>query len=152
DGQVHVATFSANGKTVLTVDDHAVRLWNTATGRPEADPIKHDSDLSTMRVSPDRRTLLLASLNGAMQLWEVGTGRLAQSISHPAGLWGNGASFSLDGKTLATADKDRKVRLWDVAAGKLLGPPIELKDRPWSVAFSPDGNALVAGTEGKVAR
>ncbi|BAU67481.1 WD-repeat protein (plasmid) [Stanieria sp. NIES-3757] len=55
------------------------------------------------------------------------------------------ATFSPDGKTLATCDTDCQIRLWEVETGKLL--VICKGHNNWvrSVSFSPDGQTLVSG-------
>jgi WD40 repeat protein len=55
------------------------------------------------------------------------------------------ATFSPDGKILATCDTDCQIRLWEVATGKLL--VICKGHTNWvrSIAFSPDGTTLASG-------
>jgi WD40 repeat protein/transcriptional regulator with XRE-family HTH domain len=55
------------------------------------------------------------------------------------------ATFSPDGKILATCDTDCQIRLWEVETGKLL--VICKGHTNWvrSVSFSPDGQTLVSG-------
>ena len=56
--------------------------------------------------------------------------------------------FSPDGKTIATASKDKTIKLWN--RNKLNAQPINLRDHEgwvWTVAFSPDSKQLLGGTQ-----
>jgi WD40 repeat protein len=44
------------------------------------------------------------------------------------------------------------VRLWDLATGKSLGPPFRHEQRVRTVAFSPDGQWVLTGSEDHTAR
>ena len=72
-----------------------------------------------------------------------------QFVGHTAGI--NGASFSSDGKYIATASSDNTVRLWDVETGEELrrytgDAPIE------NVVFSQDGKYILTGADDGTAR
>jgi WD40 repeat protein len=61
-------------------------------------------------------------------------------------------AFSPDGKWLAAADHQCQVCLWDTATGQPVGAPLRQHDIVLSLAFRPDGRALVVGTAADTSR
>ncbi len=92
--------------------DRGARLWDTATGQPRGEPLKHDGYVYAVSFSPDGRTLATASADETARLWDVATGQpRSEPLKHDHRVFA--VSFSPDGCTLATACDD-EARLWDV--------------------------------------
>ena len=116
-------------------------LWNLNAQRQIAvfdNPEFHQR----IRITPDGRWLI-AGGSGTIKMRRLG------GLSEKITLQGHaemvtGASFSPNGKLLATASKDQTARLWDAETGELLHT-FELEDMVQSVSFSPDGRMLATG-------
>jgi WD40 repeat protein len=63
--------------------------------------------------SPDGKTLATATDKGAVQFWDVASGKPRQTLSGHRG-WIEELRFSPDGRLLATAGTDSTILLWDV--------------------------------------
>jgi WD40 repeat protein len=117
--------------------------------------------LQTVAFSPDGKLLVAGSMDGTVWLWEVATGRHTATLrGHVGSVWS--VAFSPDGKTLASgggltgfigerpgeAGKpvQGEIRLWEVATGRNTATLQEFPAPVLSVAFSPDGKTLAAGT------
>jgi WD40 repeat protein/tRNA A-37 threonylcarbamoyl transferase component Bud32 len=156
--EVWNAAFSPDGKRLVSASlDGTVRLWDAVSGRQLLVLRGHAGRVWGVAFSPDGTLLATGSGDRTVRLWDADTGELVRSF---AGLIGEvkGVAFSPDGKTLAAAsDAERdlqgnlikrggEARLWDVASGIALASLPAPTGGLTSVAFSPDGKTLAAGT------
>jgi WD40 repeat protein len=117
--------FSSDGKRLAGSinSGHAVKVWETATGKELLSLALWKSEITTER--------------------DAETGKEHQSLMSSQ-LTATGVVFSPDGERLATACDDGTVRVWDAATGeprlvlKCLGPV-------HTIAFARSGNFLVSG-------
>lgn len=95
-------------------------LVHTAHWRPRA---LHSGyrPVTALEFSPDGRALAVAGWDGPkgeeVQLWEVPSARLRQTLRAPRSIFVDSLAFSRDGKTLAGAGTS--LRLWNVHSGQL---------------------------------
>ena len=138
------SVFRSDGRVVafLTFDGVDVREWatNQRIAKWPADELTTD-----MMFSPDGTTIALWH-EDFVQLWDVASGTQRFSLVGHRGMV-LCATFSPDGKWIATGGADREVRLWD----GVKGIPIATYD--WeigpvrAIAFAPDGLTCAAGGE-----
>jgi WD40 repeat protein len=103
--------------------------------------------LSSFTVSADRQSVALGSLEGAITLWDVGSGLEVMPLEGHQGRVAL-AGFTPDGRQLITAGTDHCLRLWDPQTGLPLGR-IDGVDGP--CALSPDARLLAeAGSDNQV--
>jgi len=147
--------FSRDGTRLASASrDGTAMIWSTESW--QATQTLQNPDLSTLggpagqrgsvedvAFTPDGRTLVMASREGSVLLWDVATGRLQETLKGHSGTVMS-AAMSPDGRTLATGGSDRMVRLWNVESRREL---MQLDVRfgyAESLAFSPDGKELLA--------
>lgn len=87
--------------------------------------------------------LLLDDTGASVRMWDLESGKSTQPVK---GLPVSVARvvFSPDGKSLATAGRDKVARVWDVASGKELAA-LMCPNEVTAIAFSPDGKSLATG-------
>jgi WD40 repeat protein len=135
-----------------------VRVWDVRTGSAVTKPMPHGDAALHAEFSPDGRTIVSTAADGSAQLWNpVDGSRLGPPMKHTSSLI-FGATFSPDGKLIATASggagtlEKAAARIWNARTGKPFGRPFEHFDLVYSALFSRDGRRLITGSEDATAR
>jgi WD40 repeat protein len=141
DRFAQVLAFSPDGKRMAAAAEDRLTLWDVDRGEVIRDLAMPTGPYGANSVafSPDGKLLAGGSHEGAINLWEVATGReIAQLPGHPGGV--SSVAFSPDGKTLVSSGEDKSIRLWavDGPASHLLCALYSFNDDTWAVV-DPNG-------------
>jgi RNA polymerase sigma factor (sigma-70 family) len=137
--------FSPDGKLLATAGDESGRLWDVASGK-ELRQLKAAGTLNAIAFAPDGKTLATAGRDGAVRLWDSGTGEERRRIACGQGILFT-AAFAPDGKRLASGGTDGTIRLWDAATGEEQRRLTGHKKAIRSVVFSPAGKLLGSASD-----
>jgi WD40 repeat protein len=128
EGLVTAFDFGPDGRLYSAADDHAVRSWDPATGKPGLELV-HDAWVRDVAVSPDGSLVAGSALRNDLRVWDARTG--AERFR----LLGNGemggkrrVRFTPDGRRLVAWGDDLYLRVWDTRNGKLLSEHRTLPD------------------------
>jgi WD40 repeat protein len=140
--------FMGGGSKLLVAfaNSDLVQEWDLATDRKTA---SWRCAVNGAIFSPDEQRCLVFRPSGAAALRDLASGReteLGLELTQPTD-----AAFSPDGRTLAAASWQGWIKLWDAVSWKELGTLRGFLQGAHSVAFSPDGQRLVAGGNGNEA-
>ncbi len=141
------ATLSPDGTRLLLGPDkdRTLQVWDlTSKQLIKAFGGSTTEFLQSAAFSPDRSQLSTGHIDGALRLWEVGTGRLIRTLWHTKSV--QAVVFSRDGSRLLSGSGDGTVKLWDTAAGQLIRSFEGHSSSVRSVAFSPDEKRVISGS------
>ena len=162
DGRRIATAGSAGGQ-------NTVKVWDAQTGRDTFSPIPLRPGTSAgpyqvVAFSPDGRYLVTGQLEGAVQIWDAGTGRIVPVLDVRTGQKSDvfathareirAVVFSRKGGHMATASGDGTVKVWDATRLEVKQeprlPPLRARvpGPSVNVAFSPDGSQLATGGAG----
>jgi WD40 repeat protein len=107
EGSVRDACFSSDGRRVLTAsDDGVARIWNSQTGSPVTEPMKHGYRLSGARFTEDESRVVTYSHDGKLRAWNIRTGQqLSIPLRHDDRV--RSVQFSSDGRNVVTSSRRR---------------------------------------------
>ncbi len=102
----------------------------------------HNDVITRLAWAPDGSTLVSASKDGTVRLWDPETGALRRVFdSDSASVYS--VTWSPDGRLLASASQDG-LRIWSIETGELYGTG-NWSRLVWGIAWSPDGQILATG-------
>ena len=125
-------------------------VWDTKTYTAKVSYQNHRAGLTAVCFGPDSRTIVIGDNQGLVKMTLDGMVR-RELAGHTSFI--QDIKYNHSGSFFATASKDKTVRLWNVK--NLKEQPIVLADHPnwvWSIAFTPDDEQLLAGTQEQIVK
>ena len=103
---------SPDGKTLLTGTDHSARLWDAATGQPLGEPLRHPGSVMAVTFSPDANTIITASDDSALRIWNGGPAHSWQCVrqiqADPAAV-----AFGPAATTIISGGRGGEILVWE---------------------------------------
>jgi Tol biopolymer transport system component len=146
DTYANSVAFSRDGsKLAAGFGDGTVQIWNLGRGQPlTRSGTRQNNGVLALAFSPDPEGKMIATAGQEVILLDGRTGQATgPSLDGQQG-WMTSISFHPDGSILASSSSGTLI-LWDLETGKALAPLPEAREIH-TVAFSPDGKVLAAGS------
>jgi WD40 repeat protein/DNA-binding winged helix-turn-helix (wHTH) protein len=151
--------WSPDGQTLASGSfAKTVKLWDPGTGACRQTLVGHGDLVTAIAWKPDGSILASGSLDGTLKCWDWRTGDCVQTLPVPGGgvraiAWSPTHPSSSSGlSTLASGSVDGTVTLWKLPAGTVLNDCLGHQRLVSSLAWSPDGTALVSSSYDQTVR
>ncbi len=142
---VFAVAWSPDGKRIAAAGQTGEAIvLDAATGHVLGDYDSQSFQVEGIAWSPDSKRIVFGTGDNSVQVWDTTTDKeLVRYTGHTDSVFR--VAWSPDGKEIASASYDGTVQVWNAATGQPLviykmGVPA------WSVAWSPGGTRIVAGT------
>ena len=112
---------------------------------------RHTNDVNSISFSPDGRSLVSASDDYAVRIWNMRDGSSKKLPAPGAGFFLS-VVFSPDGRYIAAGDTRSSIRIWDSRTHKLVAYWKGHSHVVWCVGFTPDGQGLMSGSEDRTVK
>jgi WD40 repeat protein/serine/threonine protein kinase len=131
--------------------------WNYLMRLCKVEPLvlRDSTEVYGVAFSPDGERIASAGKDGKVKIWDSSTGHIIQEFRAHDGA-ACSVTFHPDARYVATAGDDRLTKVWDLTATNqaVFQGPCDAIRKPggagYTVAFSPDGRRLAAGSEHRV--
>jgi U3 small nucleolar RNA-associated protein 12 len=145
-GDVRSMALSPDDSSLISVSRKSAKLWNLATGKCIRTMTTAGYSLCTRFVGADARFAAVGSKEGALEVFDLGSGELLTAVpeAHGDAIW----SMALDDRiyestTVVTGGADKCVKFWDFSGalspgggGLKLLRTLELQDEVLAVAVA----------------
>ncbi len=143
---------SSDGKMIAgATKEGKLLVWNQFNLEFE-DPVviyeEQNNQVSAVCFSHDNSVLVSGDQQGNVKIWDIDNRELIQTLRGHVALIED-VDYSPDDKQLASVGRDGTIQIWETS--NLFDQPIVIKDSEgwvYSVAFSPSGKSLLAGSYG----
>jgi WD40 repeat protein len=117
--------------------DGSLRVWDMEHGKNiREDWQEEGAAINTIALSPDGKTTVSGSNDGAVRLSDIGTAKvIAKWTGHTASV--TSLCWSRDGRRVVSGAHDRTVRVWDAETGETILGPLKFGNVS-TVVYSPD--------------
>jgi WD40 repeat protein len=139
--QVNEVGFAPDGRTIFSVDEEAVKLWDVASGKTLW--VSKGGTEACAAVAPDGRSVAVGGQNGALKVLDIADGRAIKTLrAHKEAV--SFVSFTPDGRSLLSGSADGVWELWDVASGKSTAKLDTHSASPIAAAVAPDARTVLS--------
>jgi WD40 repeat protein len=105
----------------------------------------HSGSVKAVAIAPDGKTVVSASWDNTLKIWDTETGRELKTLTGHSSLV-NAVAITPDGKTAISASWDKTLKIWDTQTGRELKTLTGHSDWVGAVAIAPDSLTAISAS------
>ena len=131
-------------------EDHALALWDLATGQCLRILSGHAEWIAAIAMTPDGRLAISRSVDKTVRLWDLATGQCLQRLDAPP-LAAKALAIAADGR-LAMVGNERQIHLYDLSLDRRVKSLAGHARLVTSAAMTPEGRLGLSGSNDTTVR
>lgn len=145
---LNAITYSPSGDRIITcADDGKIKVWDGTSGFCIVTFTEHTSGVTACEFAKRGNVLFTASLDGSVRAWDLIRYRNFRTFTAPTRLSFSSIAVDPSGEIVAAGSLDSfDIHIWSVQTGQLLDRLSGHEGPVATLAFAPDGGALVSGS------
>jgi serine/threonine protein kinase/WD40 repeat protein/Flp pilus assembly protein TadD len=153
EADIEHASFSPDGRRVLTAGRDGAKVWDATTGQALLPSLRHEDMVWHALFTPDGRGVVTASEDGTVRWWDVaGVQPVLEPLAHDrpirmAFFFSEEHFYSVSGSANPAKKEKEYLQIWSVRTGKPLGPPLPHEAPIQHVVFRADNHRVFSVTE-----
>ena len=158
---INSVAFSPDGRRIVSgSDDASVRVWDAGTGEQVSQLEGHSKSVTSVTFSPDGQFIASGSSDNTVRIWDAGSGQFLRLLArqgspNPVGSTARTKGSTTELEELTARIEARANRSAASFISSIEGFTARLQGGRWgvnSVAFSPDCQRIVTGSDDKIVR
>lgn len=146
--------YTPDGQRIITTaDDGKIKVWDIESGFCIVTFTEHTSGVTACEFTKKGNVLFTSSLDGSIRAWDLIRYRNFRTFTAPTRLSFSCMAVDPSGEVVAAGSLDSfDIYIWSVQTGQLLDQMSGHEGPVSSLAFAPNGGALVSGSWDRTAR
>lgn len=145
---MNTLAYSPDGTRIITAsDDGKIKVWDVQSGFCIVTFTEHTGGVTACQFAKRGNVLFTASLDGSIRAWDLIRYRNFRTFTAPTRLSFSSLALDPSGEVVCAGSLDSfDIHIWSVQTGQLLDQMSGHEGPVSTLAFTPDGNALVSGS------
>jgi periodic tryptophan protein 2 len=145
---MNAITYTPDSQQIITTaDDGKIKVWDVQSGFCVVTFTEHSSAVTACEFAKRGRVLFTASLDGSVRAWDMIRYRNFRTFTAPSRLSFSCLAIDPSGEVVCAGSIDSfEIYIWSVQTGQLLDQLSGHEGPISTLAFAPNGSALVSGS------
>lgn len=145
---INSLVYSPDGQRIITTaDDGKIKIWDTTSGFCIVTFTEHTAGVTACQFAKKGNVLFSASLDGSVRAWDLTRYRNFKTFTAPTRLSFTSLAVDPSGEVVCAGSLDSfDVHVWSVQTGQLLDQLTGHEGPVSTLAFAPNGGAVVSGS------
>ena len=145
---INSLVYSPDGNRIITAaDDGKVKVWDTNSGFCIVTFVEHTAGVTACQFAKKGNVLFTASLDGSIRAWDLTRYRNFKTFTAPTRLSFTSLAVDPSAEVVCAGSLDSfDIHVWSVQTGQLLDQLAGHEGPVSTLAFAPNGGAVVSGS------